>query len=67
MVPSKVSHLYLRNSRFVRGTQEDSHEALRCLFDAVKNEEVEVCIFYFHAFGSRQAYSMYIYKYMDVL
>ena len=34
--------MYLRNSRFVQGTQEDSHEALRCIFDAIKNEEIEV-------------------------
>ena len=35
----------LRNSRFVKGTQEDSHEAMRCIFDAIKNEEIEVRIY----------------------
>ena len=34
--------MYNRNSRFIRGTQEDSHEALRCLFDALKDEEIQV-------------------------
>ena len=37
--------MYLRNSRFVKGTQEDSHEAMRCIFDAIKNEEIEVRIY----------------------
>lgn len=37
--------MYLRNSRFVKGTQEDSHEAMRCIFDAIKNEEIEVHIY----------------------
>ena len=41
----KVSYCYLRNPRFVQRTQEDSHEALRCLFDAIKNEEIEVCMY----------------------
>ncbi|XP_065908211.1 ubiquitin carboxyl-terminal hydrolase 16-like isoform X3 [Dysidea avara] len=27
--------------RFARGTQEDSHEAMRCLFDAIKTEETK--------------------------
>ena len=33
----------IRNLRFTRGTQEDSHEALRCIFDALKDEEIQVC------------------------
>ena len=35
-------HLYLRNPRFVQKSQEDSHEALRCMLDAIKNEEIDV-------------------------
>ena len=34
----------IRNPRFTRGTQEDSHEALRCMFDALKTEEIQVRI-----------------------
>ena len=26
-------------------TQEDSHEALRCMLDAIKNEEIDVSIY----------------------
>ena len=48
---SCVLYFFIRNPRFVQGTQEDSHEALRCLFDAIKNEEIEVynyaCVFVF--------------------
>ena len=34
--------ILIRNSRFTRGTQEDSHEALRCIFNALKEEEIQV-------------------------
>ena len=34
----------IRNQRFTRETQEDSHEVLRCMFDALKTEEIQVCI-----------------------
>ena len=37
------SLLCVRNSRFTKGRQEDSHEALRCIFDALKEEEIQVC------------------------
>ena len=46
-------YMYLRNSRFVQGTQEDSHEALRCIFDAIKNEEIDVCT---HVFSVNRTY-----------
>ena len=31
-----------RNSRFVHGTQEDSHEVLRYLLSALRDEEISV-------------------------
>ena len=34
--------ILIRNSQFTRGTQEDSHEALRCIFHALKEEEIQV-------------------------
>lgn len=38
------AYILYRHSRFVRGTQEDSHEVLRALLDDIKNEEIEVCM-----------------------
>ena len=35
-------NMHFRNSRFGRGTQEDSHEALRCLLFALRQEEIKV-------------------------
>ena len=35
-------HTLYRHFRFVRGTQEDSHEVLRALLDDIKTEEIEV-------------------------
>ena len=32
-----------RNKRFGRGTEEDSHEALRCILSALRQEEIKVC------------------------
>ena len=32
----------IRNSRFGRGTEEDSHEALRYLLSALRQEEIKV-------------------------
>ena len=34
--------LTYRNSRFGHGTQEDSHEVLRCLLSALRDEELDV-------------------------
>ena len=34
--------MHIRNSRFGRGTQEDSHEALRCLLFSLRQEEIKV-------------------------
>jgi len=34
----------LRNGRFGRGTQEDSHEVMRALLSALREEEIEVHI-----------------------
>ena len=36
--------LNLRNPRFGRRKEEDSHEALRCLLDGFRMEEIDVCI-----------------------
>ena len=36
--------MYIRNPLFTKGTQEDSHEVLRCMFDALKDEEIQVRI-----------------------
>ncbi|XP_065907177.1 ubiquitin carboxyl-terminal hydrolase 16-like isoform X2 [Dysidea avara] len=36
-----VRELRKRNPRFGRGTEEDSHEALRCLLDGLKMEEID--------------------------
>ena len=40
--------VYIRNPRFGRGTEEDSHEALRCLLDGLKMEEIDVSIFMYN-------------------
>ena len=32
----------IRNKRFGRGTEEDSHEALRYLLSALRQEEIKV-------------------------
>ena len=32
----------IRNDRFVGGTQQDSHEALRQILDALRVEEIDV-------------------------
>ena len=34
--------MQLRNKRFGRGTEEDSHEALRYLLSALREEEIKV-------------------------
>ena len=39
-------YVYFRNKRFGRGTEEDSHEALRCVLSALRQEEIKVCYHY---------------------
>lgn len=34
--------VYIRNSRFGCGTEEDSHEALRYILSALREEEIKV-------------------------
>ena len=36
--------LIIRNDRFVGGTQQDSHEALRQILDALRVEEIDVSL-----------------------
>ena len=45
-----VLHIYFRNKRFGRGTEEDSHEALRCVLSALRQEEIKVCYHYQYSY-----------------
>ena len=61
--------LYFRNPRFARGRQEDSHEALKCIFDALKDEEIQVCYIdgtqYDYIGSQLHSYSLYVVKRMN--
>ena len=41
-ITCKILYVSYRNPRFGRRTEEDSHEALRCLLDGLKMEEIDV-------------------------
>ena len=47
----------IRNERFTKRRQEDSHEVLRCIFDALRDEELQVCAhisFHVHTYSHKE-------------